>query len=253
MLGYKLRELIWKGLKARGKAISTALDNYNAIASFMDHPAPLLEWKQLINYTFVSKFELLKYSSSYKDITAEPWAVPGNCEMTTKHFKVIGARAEIHRCKYEARRLCTSIRDEQLMYVEHISCVQVSDWDLSSEIQQQADTWARVNAYIIMRLDTVETLEGFMGIRGCGVHCGAMDVGEDTEGTPPLGVEEVIDRVRISVIEEAVAEGQVEDEFGGMDDGDLRDQLIEFSDAVAQEPPPSTNTIPNSMMFSWAL
>ena len=104
-----------------------------------------------------------------------------------------------------------------------------------------------------MRLDAVETLEGFTGVCGCGVHHGAMDVGEDTEGTPPRGVEEVIDRVRILVIEEAVAEGQVEDEFGGMDDGDLGDLLIEFSDAVAQEPPPSTNTIPNSMMFSWAL
>ena len=80
-----------------------------------------------------------------------------------------------------------------------------------------------------------------------------MDIGKDTEGTPSCGVEEAIDRVRISVIEEAVAEGQVEDEFGGMDDGDLGDQLIEFSDAVAQEPPPSTNTVPNLMMFSWAI
>ena len=78
MLGYKLWESIWKGLKAWGKAISTALDNYNAIASLMDPPAPLLEWKQLVDYTSVSKFELLKYSSSYKDITAEPWAVPRN-------------------------------------------------------------------------------------------------------------------------------------------------------------------------------
>lgn len=96
-------------------------------------------------------------------------------------------------------------------------------------------------------------LKGFTGICGCGVHCGAMDIGKDTEGTPSCGVEEAIDRVRISVIEEAVAEGQVEDEFGGMDDGDLGDWLIEFSDAVAQEPPPSTNTVPNLMMFSWAI
>ena len=104
-----------------------------------------------------------------------------------------------------------------------------------------------------MRLDAVETLKGFTGIHGCGVHHGAMDVGKDTEVTPPCGVEEAIDKVRILVIEEAVAEGQVEDEFSGMDDGDLGDWLIEFSDAVAQEPPPSTNTIPNSMIFSWAL
>ena len=159
MLGYRLRESIWKGLKVQGKAISTTLDNYNAIASLMDPPSTLLEWKQLADYTFVSEFELLKYSSSYKDITAEPWAVPGNRKMTTKHFKVIRARAEIHRCNYEAWRLHTSIQDEQLMYVEHISCVQVSDQDLSSEIQQQADTWVWANAYIIMRLDAIETLD----------------------------------------------------------------------------------------------
>ena len=62
MLGYNPWESIWKGLKVQGKAISTVLDNYNAIAPLMDPPAPLLEWKQLIDYTFVSKFELLKYS-----------------------------------------------------------------------------------------------------------------------------------------------------------------------------------------------
>ena len=69
----------------------------------------------------------MEYSSSYKDITDEPWAVPGNRKMTTKHFKLIGARVEIHRCNCEAQRLCTSIQDEQLMYVEHISHVPVSD------------------------------------------------------------------------------------------------------------------------------
>ena len=50
-----------------------------------------------------------------------------------------------------------------------------------------------------------------LSICGCGVHHGVMDVGKDTEGTPPQGVEEAIDRVRISVIEEGVADRQVED------------------------------------------
>lgn len=109
--GYKLRESIWRALKTRGKAIRTALKKYNTIAQLMEPPAPILEWKQLMDYVFVSEFELLKHRHSHTNITREPWAEPGNREMTTKFYKLRGARVEIVCCKVEARRLATSIHD----------------------------------------------------------------------------------------------------------------------------------------------
>lgn len=220
----------------------------------MDPPAPLLTWKQIVDYSFISEFELLKHSSSYRDITVELWAVPGNREMTTKHFKVIGAYKEIRRCNYEARRLRTSIRDEQQMYAGHIARVQPSDPDIASEIQRQANTRARVQAYIMVRLNAIESLPGFSGIRGCGVHRGAMDADVSEEEQRGRDVEEAIKRAHISVREEVIDEGLVGDEVDDIDgEGDLRDRIVDFSDAITQEPPPSTNTVPNSMLFSWTL
>lgn len=244
---------MWKGLKARGKAISTALDHYNTIAPLMDPPAPHLGWAELVDYTFIAEFELLKYSSSFRDITAEPWAVPGNREMTTKYFKLVGAYAELHRCNYETRRLRTSIRDEQQDYIGHIARVQPSDPDLASEIQQQANSRTRVHAYILLRLNAIEDIKEFSGARGCGVRCGAMDVDEVEASSPSHAAEEAVGRAQISLVEIVATEGLVEDEMGGMDDEeDVRDRLIEFSDAITQELP-STNTVPNSMLFSWKL
>jgi len=57
--GYKMRTSIWKALKRRGKAIRTALDKYNKLAMQMNPPAPILDWKNIVNYTFVSEFKIL--------------------------------------------------------------------------------------------------------------------------------------------------------------------------------------------------
>ena len=220
-----------------------ALNHYNAIAPLMDPPAPHLEWQQLVDYTFISEFELLKHSSSFRDITAEPWAVPGNCEMTMKHFKLIGAHTEIHRCNYEAWQLHTSIQDEQQMYVTHIACVHLSNPDLASEIQWQADTQTQINAYILVQLNAVESLTGFSGVCGCGVCCGEMEVDDAEGGSPSHGTWKAIKRAWVSVVEETAVEGLVGDGIVSMDDGDgdLRDWLIDFSEAVTQESP-STNS-----------
>lgn len=168
--GYKLRESIWRALKARGKAIRTALKKYNAVAQLMEPPAPILEWKQLMDYAFVSEFELLKHRHSHANISREPWAEPGNREMTTKYFKLRGARVEIVRCKVEARRLATSIRDEHLHYETTIRRVQESSPVLSSALQQEYNTRRRVNFEHLVRLEALYNLPGFSDVRGCGVR-----------------------------------------------------------------------------------
>jgi hypothetical protein len=62
LTGYKMRKSIWKALKQRGKAIRTAIDKYNKLVSQMKPPAPTLDWKNVVNYTFISKFEILQHS-----------------------------------------------------------------------------------------------------------------------------------------------------------------------------------------------
>ena len=102
LLGYKVRELISCALKTQGKAICTALNKYNNIALKMDLPAPILQWRHLMEYSFISEFELLKHAHSHCDITTEPWVLPLNHEMALKHYKINRAHEEMHRIHYEA-------------------------------------------------------------------------------------------------------------------------------------------------------
>ena len=73
----------------------------------MEPPAPALDWHQLMEYSFISEFELLKYSRPHQDITVEPWAVPTNRKVTTKYFKILQAHEEVTHVNIEMRRLCT--------------------------------------------------------------------------------------------------------------------------------------------------
>ncbi|KZT26423.1 hypothetical protein NEOLEDRAFT_1198259 [Neolentinus lepideus HHB14362 ss-1] len=94
-MGYKMRMSIGKALKARGKAIWTALKKYNTLASSMNPPAPILQWKDLVSYSFVAEFDLLKHSYSMRDVTSSPWTVPANREVMSKYFKILRAKEEV--------------------------------------------------------------------------------------------------------------------------------------------------------------
>ncbi|KAF7984930.1 hypothetical protein HWV62_9841 [Athelia sp. TMB] len=159
----------------------------------MEPAAPLLEWKQLMDYAFVSEFELLKHRHSHINIIREPWAEPGNREMTTKYYKLRGARVEIIRCNIEARRLATSIRDEHTHFDTTIQHLRDSDPLLASALQQQYDTRRRVNIAHLARLEELYNLSGFSGLRGCGVRA-ADETDPSVDGVfhaPPAATDEV--------------------------------------------------------------
>ncbi|EGO30745.1 hypothetical protein SERLADRAFT_432361 [Serpula lacrymans var. lacrymans S7.9] len=58
--GYALRKHIGKALQARSATIRTALERYNAAAKALSPPRQTLEWKEVVNYTFLSEFNLLR-------------------------------------------------------------------------------------------------------------------------------------------------------------------------------------------------
>lgn len=253
--GYKLRTSIWKVLKSRSKAVNSALIKYNKLAALMSPPAPLLEWKQLMEYSFVSEFELLCNSRSHRNITDQPWTIPAHREMTTKYFKILRAREEIKRVNIEMRRLWTSIRDVHIMYERHIRRLKDTDPLLALEIQACYDWRARVDWAHALRLNDIKALAGFTGVRGPGTRCGAMAVDpEDTDDNTPATRRNMADRANISAAERTNESMPVDD--GGVDEDDGEDeefaeQAIGLSEAIGMEP--STGGVPNSMLFNWSL
>ncbi|KAG2032711.1 hypothetical protein BDR03DRAFT_873438, partial [Suillus americanus] len=71
-LGYKLRTQISTALKTRATAIRNAIQRYNKYAALLNPPRAPLQWEQIVEYSFLAEFDLLRDSDS--NIQAKRWA-----------------------------------------------------------------------------------------------------------------------------------------------------------------------------------
>ncbi|KAJ7232098.1 hypothetical protein C8J57DRAFT_1091368 [Mycena rebaudengoi] len=108
--GYKLRKHIAKALQARSRAIKSALNTYNAAATALDEPHDSLTWEQVVEYAFLSDFDLLR--DGHNDIHEEPWAKPSGRAAMDQFFKLQHADEEILRLNIEIPRFVMYMRDE---------------------------------------------------------------------------------------------------------------------------------------------
>ncbi|KAG1723087.1 hypothetical protein EDD22DRAFT_982950 [Suillus occidentalis] len=128
--GYKLCQQLGKALQHRSDAIRNAINRYNTQAAALNPPHSKISWKDIADY----------------------------------------AREEITRLNIEVRRLCTAIHDEEHHMLTVIQKLQVSDPHLGCELQHQHRSCAAINAMHCYRLNRIESLTGFSGVRGVGVH-----------------------------------------------------------------------------------
>ena len=168
--GYKMRTSIWKALKRRGKAIRTAIDKYNKLAATLDPPAPTLDWKNVVNYTFISEFDLLRHSYSRTDINSRPWILQANREIATRYFKVVRAREEIRRLDIEIRRLFTAIHDEQQHLLKTSDSLALTDPAQAAELQDMYHARVRVNQIHLRRLRAIMAMPGYSGSTTRGIR-----------------------------------------------------------------------------------
>jgi len=108
--GYRLRKHIGQALQKRSSAIRTALDHYNAAALALNPPRPHLKWDEVIEYAFLSNFDLLR--GARQDIQHRPWATPAGRLAMDTYFKSLCAHEEIERLNMEIHRVATHLRDE---------------------------------------------------------------------------------------------------------------------------------------------
>ncbi|EGO18493.1 hypothetical protein SERLADRAFT_444079 [Serpula lacrymans var. lacrymans S7.9] len=158
--GYKLRQHISKAISQWSFAIRTASDRYNKLAAEQKNPAPVLEYSQVVSYTWLGKFELLKCSRH--DILKKPWAVPSNRELAVKYFKVICAQEEIKHLYVEIRRLheWVNAKDAHLLVMAEGTA---GDEYIALEINAKYLTHRRVNNVHCRHLQQIYNLKGFSG------------------------------------------------------------------------------------------
>ena len=73
-LGYAMRKHIGKALQARSPAICTVLERYNTATLALNPPHRTLQWKEVVEYTFLADFNLLR--DAHQDISQRIWATP---------------------------------------------------------------------------------------------------------------------------------------------------------------------------------
>ncbi|KAF8137995.1 hypothetical protein K438DRAFT_1458655, partial [Mycena galopus ATCC 62051] len=102
---YKLRDHIAKTLRARSKAIWNTLNRYNTVAEVLDPPGSLLTWAEVVDYTFLSNFDILRNPDTTSSIHA--WATPAAHQLLDSYYKLEQAREEIQQLNIEIRHFVT--------------------------------------------------------------------------------------------------------------------------------------------------
>ncbi len=111
-----MRKHIGKALQSRSQAIQMALERYNNAARALDPPHPGLRWEQVIDYAFLSDFDLLRDPGTcegVQEMSKKVWATLAGRATMGRYFKIKRAEEEIDHLNIEIPHLGTYMEDEE--------------------------------------------------------------------------------------------------------------------------------------------
>jgi hypothetical protein len=168
--GYKLCRQIGKALQRRSETIRKAITRYNEQAAKLNPPRPPLSWKEIVEYSFLGEFDLLRHARA--DVRQEPWAQPARRAATANYFNLCRAEEEITCLNTEIQRLCTSIHDETLHVERTIARLSTTDHRLCSEMRRWWALRSSVNQVHRHCLDALKKSPDYSGNKGIGTRLG---------------------------------------------------------------------------------
>jgi hypothetical protein len=205
-----MRKHIANALRARSRAIRTALDKYNAAATALVPPRQLLDWEQVVEYAFLSDFDLLR--DTRQDIRNRPWATPAARLATDQAFKLRRAKEEIKRLNIEIRRFATYMRDEDTYLRMKEDDVRQFNPALANQVTIHRMERGRFNVHHTDILRQIYLLKGFTGIRELGTHLESTNIPEEPQLPPPVASDVPQPLVHIDDGEEVLEDEQVEED-----------------------------------------
>ncbi|KAI5989491.1 hypothetical protein EDD15DRAFT_2370522 [Pisolithus albus] len=165
--GYKMRKHISKAISRRSAAIRAALERYNKLAPRQRPPRPKLDYAEVIGYSVLGEFSLLKHSRY--EVLEKPWALPDNREMMMKYFKLQRSQEEITRLNVEIRRLQAWLDfDGEKMKVAAQAFRDSGSSELASEMESMYAERVRVNDFHRTQLQKIYEMPGYTGCRPIG-------------------------------------------------------------------------------------
>ena len=83
-------------------------------AAAVSPPRPNLSWNDVVEYAFLTDFDLLR--DSRQDVHDCPWTKPACRVVIDQHFKLERAREEIQRLNVEIHRVVTYIQEKDAFF-----------------------------------------------------------------------------------------------------------------------------------------
>jgi hypothetical protein len=201
--------------------VNTVLNEYNKQAECLGRP--VLNFQQVIEYSFLSEFELLHHT--HDDITQQPWANPVIRNALISWLKMERAKEEISHLNIEGQRLLTYIHDSSLARQDAIQHLRQTDPALATELQERHHTQSSIDALLLRQLHKMQSLPGFSGPKTPGVQASSIleyPRSESDEDGGAIG--------EVDIMEHGMADAAVEDEIGdqlfGLDS--LRPDLVSY-------------------------
>ncbi|TEB31942.1 hypothetical protein FA13DRAFT_1843167, partial [Coprinellus micaceus] len=220
--GYKLRKHIAQALSTRSQAIRAALERYNAAARAFKPPRRVLTWDQVVNYAFLSDFDLLRDTRC--DIRDRLWAQPINRALMDEWFKIERAHEEIKRLNIEIRRVVTHIRDEKGFLIAAEKAAGTSDPTLAFHIRLYREERTRFSSVHLQRFSELAKTPGFSGSIKPGVSIDPTLRGEGCQAMPSDEYSMEVDEPDPSTLASKDFD-DVEDEGGEEEEEDLDARL----------------------------
>ncbi|KAJ6596456.1 hypothetical protein B0H10DRAFT_1635061, partial [Mycena sp. CBHHK59/15] len=143
-------------------AIKAALVRYNTAAAALPEPRPPLSWEEVVEYTFLADFDLLR-DSNRVDPSQRPWALPAARLAMDNYFKICRAVEEIKRLNIEIRRVITHIRDEEAFLRQKEVETREIKPAISHQISIYREERTRFNALHMARFRKLALSPGFTG------------------------------------------------------------------------------------------
>ncbi|KAF8207400.1 hypothetical protein K438DRAFT_1904642 [Mycena galopus ATCC 62051] len=200
------------------------LTKVNQSGLALDPPGRLLTWAEVIDYTFLSEFDILRNPDTTSSIHA--WATPAARQLLDSYYTLKRAREEIQRLNIEIRRFVTHMKDERTFLVQRESEIKAQDPVLAFFVRKYRNRRGRFDNVHSKRLQAMEDKLGpaFTGTLQPGIRVSPpvpLVPNPEEQGTVPS--EPSMPPMPLPDVEPETTEMNIDEPAGGEDDEGSQD------------------------------
>lgn len=147
------------------------MKTYNAAALALNPPRPTLDWSRVSHFSFLEEFTLL--NDTRNNIRDKPWGQPLIRETMRTARRIKRAMEELESVQREARRIHTSIVDEDAHFSRVLADLSARGDILHGAVAEFCKRRRANNAHILSYLRRLYALEGYGGDPTPGKYSGS--------------------------------------------------------------------------------